>query len=528
MGTINQKKTPRTAIQHKNWMGGESYHLSDAVKNLRLAASSCFFGEPQYYHVDSSRTVTNRALNSDQLNYLRKTLDAIDPIDWRGKSPAEMMESAIDRALDQDPEGTLIEAVRLRNEEHIRTTPQVILVRAAHHPSVKGSGMLAVYGPEIVKRADEPCVGLAYHFSRYGKNVPIPNALKKVWRNVLQSFDEYQLAKYRMQDREVKLVDVVNLVHAKSPAITKLMRGELKNTRTWESIISSEGSNLQSWQKAFDVMGHMALLRNMRNLLQKSGVEPKLLIEKLLAGVEHGKQLPFRYYSAYKSLQHQPFTTGKVLDGIEAALVKSLRNVPPFKGRLMALSDNSGSAWGCMTSEMGTMAVADIANLTAVIAAMCADDGHVGVFGDSLETFTIRPNASVFDQLEKVTQAGRMVGSSTENGVWLFWRNAIERKEHWDHVFIMSDMQAGHGGLYGTNPGSYWKYAWPSNPRMIDVASLVNKYRQTVNPNVNVYLVQMAGYQDTIIPEFYKKTYILGGWGEGLLKFAATMAGLDQ
>lgn len=37
-------------------------------------------------------------------------------------------------------------------------------------------------------------------------------------------------------------------------------------------------------------------------------------------------------------------------------------------------------------------------------------------------------------------------------------------------------------------------------------------------------MVQVAGYQDTIIPEFYDKTYILGGWGDGLLRFAASMS----
>jgi hypothetical protein len=40
---------------------------------------------------------------------------------------------------------------------------------------------------------------------------------------------------------------------------------------------------------------------------------------------------------------------------------------------------------------------------------------------------------------------------------------------------------------------------------------------------VNVFLVQIAGYQDTIVPEFYKRIYILGGWGPGLLSFASSM-----
>ena len=84
-------------------------------------------------------------------------------------------------------------------------------------------------------------------------------------------------------------------------------------------------------------------------------------------------------------------------------------------------------------------------------------------------------------------------------------------------------MQAGHGGLYGINQNEYKDHLW-SKSRYIDVASLIKKYRETVNKDVNVYLVQMAGYQDTLAPEFYHKTYILGGWGEGLLKFADSMS----
>jgi hypothetical protein len=58
------------------------------------------------------------------------------------------------------------------------------------------------------------------------------------------------------------------------------------------------------------------------------------------------------------------------------------------------------------------------------------------------------------------------------------------------------------------------------------VARLIARYRQRVNPRVMVFLVQIAGHQDTLVPEFYDRTYILGGWGEGLLRFAAEMAEL--
>jgi hypothetical protein len=533
MGTINQKKTPKVqAEKHLNWMGGAGYFLSDPVRQLELAASSCFFGEPQYYHRDDGDKRPKRetvmssrgsSLNSADLKRLRKELDAVDPAEWRGRSPTDLMTKAIDKALEADPERTLKLAADLRTVHHIRTTPQVILVRAAHHPKVRGTTLLGEFARHVIQRADEPAVGLAYQLQAYGEKAPIPNGLKRAWSRYLEGCKPYELAKYRQEGRRVKLVDVVNLTHPKSEAVGQLVRGELKNTETWEAIISSKGSNQAAWTEALEHMGHMALLRNLRNLLG-AGVPHKAFASKLVEGAAKGKQLPFRYFSAYKAVGEAP---GPVKDAIEEAMLVSMEAMPKFEGRAMFLADNSGSAWGAVTSSMGTMHVAEIANLTGVIGAHLADEGYVGVFGDRLTTASVSKKGSIFEQLQKTIDIGHKVGESTENGIWLFWDQAIKKREHWDHVFVFSDMQAGHGGLYGTNPGDYKAYQW-SGGRHIDVGKLINTYRSKVNQNVNVYLVQVAGYQDTILPEFYKRTYILGGWSEGLFRFAHQMAGLMQ
>lgn len=522
---------------HLNWMGGTSFDITNPLLQLRVAASSCFFGEPQFYHQDAedkrpsrkpkfSGTPSSHAskLQGEDLKRLRETLGALDPQEWRNKTPAELIESAIDDALAFDAEATLKEAVRLRNEENMRVTPQVILVRAAHHKAVKGTGLVRRFASEIIRRGDEPSTGLAYHIGRFGEKEPIPNSLKKAWSDALKRFKEYDLAKYKMSGRDVKTVDVVNLVHPKSEAVSKLVKNELTlEDQSWEAIISKEGSNTESWTKALDVMGHMAMLRNLRNLTEK-GVPVELFLQKLVAGAPKGKQMPFRYYSAYKALQEAGKADKRVLTATEECLKLSLGNLPKFSGRLMALADNSGSARGATTSSMGTMAVSTIANLTGILAAMRADEGHLGVFGDSLQTIKVNESDSVFAKLEEAEKLSSKDSGGTENGIWLFWKEAIQKKQHWDNVFVFSDMQAGHGGLYGTDPNAYRDHLW--HGRHIDVASLISAYREKVNPHVNVFLIQVAGYKGTLVPEFYARTYILGGWGEGLLRFAAEMAAL--
>ena len=46
----------------------------------------------------------------------------------------------------------------------------------------------------------------------------------------------------------------------------------------------------------------------------------------------------------------------------------------------------------------------------------------------------------------------------------------------------------------------------------IDVMKLVNKYRSEVNPKVNVFTIQVAGYTNVLIPENTVRCSVLYGW----------------
>lgn len=536
---VNKKKVePYRHVEmrkeaHANFMGGPSYDIKSPILKLICMSASSFFGEPMYYK--GQRAVrpkkdlygrTGRALSDSQIKHLNNMLNSVDDYEWRKMTPQAAMEKAIDEALDFDPVATLDWAVTLRREEFIRATPQVILVRAARHPKVRGTGLIRQYAPQITARADEPATQLAYLLDVFGK--PVPNALKRAWADWFRKANGYQLAKYRMEDRVVKTVDVANIAfgfgaYNQPGPIGELMRGELTlgdKFKTWESIRSAGGS----WEEAIEVMGHMALLRNIRNLVQAKA-PMDLWLDKLVKTAERGQQLPFRYLSAHNANSGAP---GKVLDAIETCLEISVGNLPTLNGRSMILTDNSGSAHGCPISELSTMTVAQIGNLMGVLTGMISDEGAVGVFGDRLQYLPVRKKASIMDQTNKANQIGRGIGGGTENGVWLALDQAISKKEHWDNIFVYSDMQAGHGGLYGTESEArrYKSYIWPGagiRSIYIDVPKLIHEYRSKVNSKVNVFLVQIAGYEDTLLPEYYDRTYIIGGWSGSILKFAKRM-----
>lgn len=541
--TVNKKRTAPRKVEkmreeaHVNFMGAPSYDINNPLLRLQCVAASSFFGEPSYYKGEGTKKTkggrtnyhTARAsLSEAQVKHLREILNAVDDYEWRNLSTKKTMERCIDEALDYDPEATLQLAVELRNVDMIRTTPQVIMVRAANHKALKGSGLVRRYNANVMKRADEPSVQMAYQVSEFGK--PIPNSLKRSWADFMKNADDYQLAKYRMESRMVKTVDVGNMAFGKGfygydAAVGKLMRGELKlggENRTWDSIISGGGT----WDEALKSMGHMALLRNIRNLI-KNGIEPDAFIEKLVKGAKHGKQLPFRYWTAHRELRGAP---GPVLDAIEECLEISVENVPFIGGRNLVLVDNSGSTHGTPISSMSSTHIYEIGNLMGVLTGLRSNECTIGVFGDRLEEYSVRKKASIFDQVAKVNRIGEGIGGGTENGIWLALDKAIRNKEHWDNIFVYSDMQAGHGGLFGRGkiPKEYlWGGNRGYNP-YIDVPSMVAKYRREVNPNVFVYLVQIAGYEDALLPEYYDKTYILGGWSSRILDFAAKMQSIFQ
>ena len=55
------------------------------------------------------------------------------------------------------------------------------------------------------------------------------------------------------------------------------------------------------------------------------------------------------------------------------------------------------------------------------------------------------------------------------------------------------------------------------------MAKLIDDYRKYVNPKVNVFSIQTAGYKNVVVPEYGYRTNILYGWTGKELVFADAM-----
>jgi hypothetical protein len=492
----------------ENFMGGTSYTINP-LDTLKIVAASSIFGEPQYYRdgLGTPKNIETLRENSIFSSMFSDNVSAVD-----------IFETSIDNALEYDFKGTLDLALELRSEYYMRLNPSVIFVRASQHENrikfnEENPGYMKNIGKKIAERPDDLTNQFEYYMFKNKSKAKLPSLVKRTWAERLEEFSRYQLNKYKGK----RLIDLVRISHANNQHINDLMKtGKievLESEKTWESL-RSEG---KTWKEITDtiLIPHMALLRNLRGIfteIEDSAIAARIMAQ-LKSGVVKGKQFPFRYWSAFNSVRLADINHKQlVLDTLEECLDISVANMPKLDGKVACLSDNSGSAWGTCPSEYGSVKVAEIANLSSIITALQSDEGYVGVFGDNLSMKPVSKRNGILTQLKETSERGVKQGGGTENGIWIFWDEAIKNKTHYDTVFIYSDMQAGHGGLFGYNEVGKSGFGYKRSSTHIDVLAMVQKYREEVNPKVNVFSVQVAGYNNSVIPENLYRGAILSGW----------------
>lgn len=531
----NRKQVTQKAVV--NFMGGISYEINP-LDTLKMISASSIFGEPQYYRSGEFAEKTSIRDGKFFVASVFEDYSIFSKEDFGGLKTSEIMEKAIDDSLKYDFLATLEWAKTLRMDYLMRLNPQIIMVRAAMLTderkdfTSKYPGLFHKINMQVMSRADDVISQITYYLFKMGNKQSIPGILKNSWAKKISSLSEYEIYKYK--NKGIGLIDAIRICHAKSDSIDKLMKNgtiEMNSQdKTWETLRASG----MSWDEILKTikMNHMALLRNLRGIFSEIEDIAKCdeILDNLKKGVKYGKQFPFRYMSAEKAVLNAKGDLNghktTISDALNDCLDIACENLPKLKGNNAFLSDNSGSAWGTCTSEYGIVTVANIDNLSCVIGAANSDRGTVFKFGDKLIEYPISKRKGILNQAKEISKKGSSdVGGGTENGIWLFFRDAIDKKIHYDNIFIYSDMQAGHGGLYGkgTDAVEYKKRGFGLSGNYIHVAKLIDEYRKTVNSKVNVYCVQTAGYDNVLVPEYGYRTNILYGWTGKELVFADIM-----
>lgn len=464
------------------------------------------------------------------------------------KSDSEIIR-LFEQVLKEDPEFAKGLLLSLRQDFHLRSVSHVLGAELARQRATDAADIIA----ELCERPDDMLEILAYYQKKYG-NDKLPNSIKKGLAKAFAKFNEYQLAKYNKKDK-VWLRDILRIAHPKpaNPEQAELWgrvtTDTLKTPETWEVKISTEGSTKETWSEMIDSdkMGYMAILRNLRNFL-KNDVPMAQVIKvanklKDPNEVKKSKQLPFRFFSAYKALRAE-LGLGKpnkydqinegvheeninickaevLFDALEEAAKISVQNLPKLDGKTVIACDVSGSMEESI-SEKSSVERFDIGLILGSLANGFSDDAKVGIFGDTWKEIEVDKNRPLASALEMHRREGE-VGYST-NGYQVI-KALLESRQKVDRVLFFTDCQ-----MYGNDSGDqkersdyYGGYQDNAEPETgKGIGQFICEYREQINADLKLYFFDLAGYGSCKVPEQDPQTLIVGGWSEKLFEFIPT------
>lgn len=458
MSKFNQTNSIKTV----NRSGNQAYAMTDKAKLVTQVLTS-FFNEAKFYGDNSEELV--------------RTLQAV---------------------IKTDPAFVASLAVVARREFHMRSVAHVLTGYLAHEPEGKPYVRHTVKG--VALRGDDLTEIMSFYLATFGK--PIPNSLKKGIADVLGTLDEYTLAKYKGSGKSLKMKDLFCLCRplpkdeAQSAMWKRCLEDKLAVPVTWETQLSAKGNKAATWEALIDSgkVGYMALLRNLRNILQ---ARPRNIdkVWRTIAdpeAVRRSQQLPFRFLSAYKEINQM--ADSRALEALEDAARASVANMPRWDGTTVIAVDVSGSM-GSRISAKSEVRCFEIAVMLGLMANQLCDNSIFYIFNDKIHKVAVSRKTGILYAATHFEYGGF-------TNMYLPFEKMITDKVEADRIIILSDNEC--------NATSTW-----GNRKPVQV--LADEYREKSGRDIWVHAVDLEGYGTQ---QFHgPKTNIIAGWSERALDF---------
>ena len=412
-----------------------------------------------------------------------------------GDNSAEMQET-IKSVIKTDPQFVANLAVFARREFNMRSVSHILTAYLAHE--VEGKPFTRKTVKWVTMRGDDVTEIMSCYLNLFGK--PIPNSLRKGIADAFKGFDEYTLAKYKGEGKGVKMRDILCLCRPtpkdeeQSAMWKRLLNGELETPYTWETQLSANGNNKETWEELIESgeVGYMALLRNLRNILKAnpSNVEKVLKTIENPVAVKRSKQLPFRFLSAYKELEN--IGGSRVFDALENAIEASVDNIPKLAGTTVIAVDVSGSMRDTV-SEKSKVRCYEIAMLLGLVANKICENSIFYTFNNDIKKYPVSHRSGILETALKSS-----CGGGTD--MFLPFNKMIADRVKADRIIVLSDNECNRGGYWGK-----------------PVQTLADEYRKATGNDIWVHAIDLQGYGTQ---QFYgAKTNVIAGWSEKVFNF---------
>ena len=535
MGKFNTKNEGVKPTE-TNFMGEMAFKLNDKEELVSTVMTT--FLQDAYYEKESE--ITKRILN---------LIDKVDPLFC-----AKL-------------------AVYARNEGNLRSVTHLVSAYLARYMSMNDWGKR--FYNKIVIRPDDMSEILSCYAALNKmdlKNVKkIPNSMKKGFKAALERLDAYQIDKYKMNRKNISLIDLVNLFHPRgtqknAEAYKRLINGEslegLYSSKVLEKEMSKAGKIAKTEKEKVEAkaeaistvldnpsgMPMMNLLRNLRNIILYAPDKVDDACEQLTIKdkVLNSRLLPFRFATAYAEIEKMTYTSEepttsiafesdksdvkvsrqefiklkkKVLDAIEDAIQISCLNIPELEGNTAILIDHSGSVRGdaggsSRVSAFSATTKAMIGNLFGSMMAYRQKNVYIGLFGDRLISVPIDRSKKLLDFNKDSYAIGARCGGSTEAGIYDFLRQVVNEKKKIDNVVVFSDCQIGNANTKSIYGGGFtsW-YGKDASDRGPHFHELFKEFRK-INPKANFIVCNLNQSGGTSVFDKSQRILNIAGWSD--------------
>lgn len=315
-------------------------------------------------------------------------------------------------------------AIRARTEYKLRHAPLLLLCDLIS----RGGAGVAETIESTINRPDELTELLAIYW-RDGKR-PISKQMKLGLSKAFCKFDEYQLSKWN-RPGDIKIRDIMFLTHPKPKDDTqkelfkRVASDSLSTPDTWESKMAAGGDKKEVFTDLLKrkKLGYMALLRNLRNMIQ-AGVDESLVRDAISR--PSVVVLPYRFIAASK---HAPMYERD----LDRAMLKILESKQRINGRTAILVDVSGSMHAPLSSKSDLTRI-DAANGLAILLAGICENLRVFTFSHKVVEVPARQGMALGDAIYR---------SQPHGGTWL--GNAVslvDQQIPYDRLIVITDEQS--------------------------------------------------------------------------------------
>lgn len=419
------KPDKNTMLNHE----GSTVHSLNALERLFSKVLASMFGEKTYY--------SNRNAESD----FKRLIEDVDQLSEEDK------EYALKIAL-------------LGRKHNMITYPLELLTVCFNTEKYKGDKFLSKYGKNklqyysngMVLRAKDITEILLAQFNMY-QDRPIPIQMRKALKYKLEVFDKYKLSKGLGKNNEVSLADAIKLLRPKPENIEMekvykdIIEGNLKfggGKKQIQSELVKKGQGRSSKKDLKESIKHstlQALIQNLVALNRQGLLGDKEIVDVIVSKLENPKEveksklLPYKFYSAYKSIcSLKGIGAKRISDAIVLAIDNSIKNLPELKGYNAILVDISGSMEWTINSK-SVVTAKDNALLLGAIAYKLGNS-DLYLFANRCEKVVgISKHSTIVDIVDKLYQI--YLGGGTNLSIAL---NTIDMTGiKYDNLIILSD-----------------------------------------------------------------------------------------